>query len=207
MELPTPNQCLDYFFQYKVPYHIKNHCLRVKEVAVFLAKKLAENSNVSINHNINVELVERLALFHDLFKVATIKDLKPFVHHPEDYSAEEIAMWKELRTQFSGMYEGEVAYAIFKDIFPEFALAVKRTADPKTKDKTWEERIVHYADWRVVQNQVVTLKQRLDDLKLRYTPRQSWDNYEELIEADEDKIFSNLNFLPEDLNLKIESEK
>ena len=53
IKLPTQQQCLDYFEEYKVPENIQRHCLKVQEVAVFLAGKL-KNSGVKIN----IELVQ-----------------------------------------------------------------------------------------------------------------------------------------------------
>jgi len=66
MNLPTKEQSLQYFEDYVVPRNIYRHCLVVREVANFLAKKLSE-SDVKINK----ELVDRVSLLHDLFKVVT----------------------------------------------------------------------------------------------------------------------------------------
>ena len=38
MKLPTEKQCLDYFTRYNVPKNIFAHCLKVREVSVFLCE-------------------------------------------------------------------------------------------------------------------------------------------------------------------------
>ena len=38
MKLPTEQQCLDYFAEYKVPKNIFSHCVKVREVSVFLSQ-------------------------------------------------------------------------------------------------------------------------------------------------------------------------
>jgi len=194
MNLPTEEQSLACFSRYNVPKNIQEHCLKVKEVAVFLAKKLRE-SGVEIN----VELVDRSALFHDLFKVVILEKLEANLeYHPEEYSAEEISMWEKLRKKYRGLYENEVAYEILRKDYPELAAAVKNSSDPRNQKKSWEETIVHYADWRVFKESVVQLNERLDYFKQRYPKNDDiWNQYKFVIKDIENKIFTNLDFTPE----------
>ncbi len=204
MNLPTQQECLGYFEQYKVPSNIKSHCLKVTEVAVFLAKRLQQKGLP-----VNAHLVTCAALMHDLFKVVVLEKLEPCEqYHPEPYSEEELVMWRELRQKYPNMYESEVAYEIFKDEFPKLALVVKNSSDPKNRNKTWEELIVHYADWRISGEQIIVLDKRLAYLKERY-PRtdNAWDEYSSVIKGDEQKIFSHLPFTPEQLKEKLDNEQ
>ncbi|MDP3640566.1 MAG: HD domain-containing protein, partial [Nanoarchaeota archaeon] len=66
MILPTEQQCLDYFDKYKVPKNIFRHCLKVREVAVFLAEEWEKQGRA-----VDKEFVTCLALLHDLFKAVT----------------------------------------------------------------------------------------------------------------------------------------
>ncbi len=200
MKLPTEQQCLDYFKEYKVPKNIFNHCKKVREVASFLAHQLAK-SGVSLN----MELVDRAALLHDLFKMVTIKELKPNKFHSYMFSEDEIAMWKKLREQYSNMYEGEVAFIIFKEDYPELALALRHASNPRHEDPSWEEVIVHYADWRIFQEKIVSLQDRLLYLQEMY-PREdaAWKRYEQKMKNHESMIFSHLDFAPEELKEAIE---
>ncbi|MEK6900558.1 MAG: HD domain-containing protein [Nanoarchaeota archaeon] len=200
MKLPTEKQCLDYFDEYVVPHNIFKHCLAVREVAVFLAKELQKK-----NIPIDVEQVSRMALLHDLFKVVALDLLQPNKFHKYQFNEKEIAMWKKLREKYKGMYETEVAYEILKDDFPEFAVALKNTSNPYNEHKTWEERLVHYADWRVFQKKVVSLSERLAYLTERY-PRsnEAWEKYRDAVLADETLIFTNLKFQPDEVASLIE---
>ncbi len=203
MNLPTEEECLQYFNEYHVPSNIKKHCVKVREIAVFLAKKLQE-----VGIDINLELVSRSALLHDLFKVVVLEELTPSgQYHPEDYTDDEIAMWKHLREKYPGLYESEVAYEIFKDEFPELALTVKNSSNPRKKDKSWEELVVHYSDWRISGEKVILLRERLDYLKERY-PREDdgWEMYEHVIKKDEAKVFEQLPFSPDKLAEKLSQE-
>lgn len=195
MNIPTEQQCLDYFEQYKVPKNIFQHCLKVREVAVFLAKKLKE-----ADVDVDIKLVGFLAFLHDLFKAVTLKELKPNPFHDYRFSEEEIEMWKLLREKYEGLYENEIAYLVLKDEFPEFAKVLKRASDPWNENPTWEELIVSYADKRVFKKEVVTLSERLEYLQKIY-PREGavWEGNIKLIKELEQKLFSRLGFLPDEL--------
>lgn len=202
MKLPTEKQCLDYFARYNVPKNIFAHCLKVREVSVFLAAKLMQSGI-----NIDQEFVSCLSLSHDLFKAVSLKTLEPNEFHKYPFSAEEIAARESLREKYPGKHEGEVAYEIFKDEYPEFALSLKNVSNPHHENPSWEEMIVHYADWRVFQEKVVPLSRRLDYLRQQY-PRSddAWNRYEKKIRQIEAKIFSNLSFDPERLGENVDKE-
>jgi len=195
MNLPTEQQCLELFEKYKVPSNIKEHCLNVRKVAVFLAKKLTEQGL-----NINVELVDRAALLHDLFKVVALKNIKPNKHHQRTFSAEEKAMWQKLRATYPNMHESQVAYLFFNDEYPDLASTIRRSGDHSVKDRTWEERLIYYIDHRILKNQLVTLSERLIYAREVYPMGDSfWDQVEKEDRLLETDIFSYLLFLPEQL--------
>lgn len=200
MKLPTEKECLEYFKRYHVPENIFQHCQKVKEIAMFFASKL--NCKVEIN----LELVKCLGILHDLFKMVAIKSLEPNKYHNYKFNEKEVNMWKYLREKYPNMYEGDVAYDVFKENYPELALRLKRVSNPKLTDYTWEELIVHYADWRTFREEVVELTERLKYLQSAY-PSPNWDKYEKKMRIDENKIFSHLNFKPEDLAGELENVK
>lgn len=163
MNLPTEQECLNYFEEYCVPRNIFEHCQSVRNLAVFLANKLKE-SGVEVN----MEFVNCLALLHDLFKGATLKEFKPNKFHNYIFSEKEIEKCKELNQKFSGLYEGEIFYRIFYEKFPELAISTKNYCSPKNKNKSWEELLVYYADLRTFRNKIVSLHERIDYLSERY---------------------------------------
>jgi len=199
MRLPTEEQCLDYFSQYCVPKNIKGHCLKVRELAVFIAKQLKETGTT-----INVEFVDRIALLHDIFKVVTIDKLSPNEFYPFEYSEDELNMWKHLREKYPNMHECDVAHLVFKDEFPELAKSLKYVSHTFNEEKNIEEEIAHYADWRILNNQITSLSKRLEDLKARYGDGDGfWDKRVKIILMFEERLFSQLNIKPEQLKTEL----
>ena len=200
MILPTEQQCLDYFDEYKVPKNIFRHCLKVREVAVFLAEELQKQGRA-----IDKEFITCLALLHDLFKAVTFPNLKSNSSrfHQYVYSEEEITMWQMLRAKFAGKFEGEIAHDVFKDDFPELAAALLRQGKPEALLST-EEKIVRYADLRVFQEQVVLKERRFAYLRERYPrPAALWESYEEKARQLEKELFSALPFQLEELAMRL----
>ena len=68
--LPTPKQCSEIMKEYRAPLHILKHSLTVAGLAVFLAKKLKEKGQA-----VNVALVERACLLHDIMRVCDFEEL------------------------------------------------------------------------------------------------------------------------------------
>ncbi len=198
MKLPTQQQCLDYFDEYNVPANIKAHCVKVQEVAVFIAEELRE-----VGVDINVELVRAASLLHDLFKVVTLKSVESTKYHKHEWSDDEKAMWKKLRSTYPGMHESEVAYEIFKDEFPELALALKREGDPYIRDRTIEESIILHADYRLMRTEIVSLDERFTYLREVYRKPEFWDDFAQYCKQEEVRIFAKLPFDPEELKTKL----
>jgi len=200
MKLPTQKECQDYFTKYKVPDNIFRHCCKVREVAVFLARQLKEK-----DISLDIEFVSCLAYFHDLCKMVVITDFgKNKFHKNAVITPEQELFWQEMRKKFENHYEGEMAYTIFKDTYPELALSLKKVSSPKNESPSWEELIVHYADLRVLQEKVVLVSERLAYLRQRYPgSNEKWDKHEQTIRKAEQKIFSRINFHPDGLAVEI----
>ncbi len=194
MKLPTEPQSMDYFRQYCVPKNIVGHCLNVRKVAIFLAKKI-QLKGITVD----LEFVNCMALLHDLFKTVTLSELKPNAFFNYNYSEEEIQMWKQLKAKFPNLYEGEIFYLVFKGEFPELAVALRDLSNQAT-NKSWEELLVHYADGRVLQNEVVTLNKRINYLQKRYNFDLGYleQKKKEIFEI-ENKIMQAVNIPPENL--------
>jgi hypothetical protein len=203
MKLPTRDECIAYFEEYKVPSNIKKHCVRVEEVSTFLAQNI-QKSGVEIS----VDLVSRTGLLHDIFKMVTITDFGNGPHKDAGITPEQIEFWKNMQEKFPNKYEGDVAFEIFKESFPQLAKSIKNAGNPQLEEYTLEEGIVHYADWRVFQNTIVQLQVRLDYLQQRY-PREKniWDVYVTKIKELEATIFMNLEFTPQQLQEKLEIKR
>ncbi len=199
MIIPTEKQCLDLFAEYKVPKNILTHCLKVREVSVFLAEELNK-----VGVSVNVAYVDSLALLHDIFKAVSMDELKPNKFHSYQFSEEEIAMWKKLKEKYGSMTEGDVSYDILKYEFPEIALSLKRIGTPTTEDfPLWEEMIVKYADIRVFKEDIVSAEERIAYVRERYPcDEKTMQEFIDKVKEHEEKIFSKLSYSPEDLKEK-----
>ncbi|MBT3836373.1 HD domain-containing protein [Candidatus Woesearchaeota archaeon] len=201
MKLPTQEQCLQYFEEYHVPENIKIHCLKVQEVANFIALNFKEKE-------INKELISKLAILHDVFKMIAITDFGTGSHKDATLTEEQKKFWQGMKLKHPSCYEGQLASEIFKDDFPELALALKHVSDPQNVDPSWEELIVHYADVRVFKNEVVTFDERWHYLRERY-PREDgvWESCREFQYDLEKKLFQHLPFMPKELKQKMETSQ
>lgn len=166
MKIPNRTKCLALLRQYcrNEFKHIIEHCNLVNKVAVFLAKKLRE-----AGEEVNVKLVDAASLLHDIGKPAEIKQKAGnSIHHV-------------------------LALKILKE-FPEVAEVVKKHVLSEAKNcKTWEEKIVCYADSRVAHQIIVSLDERLADLRVRYPKHiKEIDRYAQHVKKIEEEIFSKL---------------
>lgn len=128
--------------KYNVPENILKHSLVVNKFAIQLANLL-----INEGEQVNKILVDRASLLHDIGK---FKALNKGVSHEEE------------------------GYKILKkEGFNEIANIVKKHSlfsvlNKKEAPVTWEEKIVFYADKRVNEDKIVTLKERMNYLKKRY---------------------------------------
>lgn len=142
-KLPSRQQCLKLLEKYGLPGHIVRHCLAVEKVAVFLAEKLRE-----AGEQIDVDLVSRAALLHDIDKAET---LKPGFGHLHGQMGKEI---------------------LEKEGFPELGqLALRHLMFRNFEENpfdSWEEKVLNYADKRVNHDKIVSLDERFEYLLKRY---------------------------------------
>ncbi len=143
MTLPSREQCLQLLHKYKVPENIVRHSLQVERVAVFLARKMKQ-----AGEKVDVELVGRAALLHDIDKTKTLEQGFRHLH-------------------------GKISRALLeKEGFPKIgAIAEKHHIYYILGEKpfsNWEEKIVYYADKRVNHDQIVSLEDRFKYLAASY---------------------------------------
>ncbi|MBW1614866.1 MAG: HDIG domain-containing protein [Deltaproteobacteria bacterium] len=152
-------------------YHVPDHIIQHSEMVCKVAVFLAEKLNSHGEHLIIPE-IEAAALLHDITKMEGITTRQD---HAET--------GKELLHKHGLKRIGEIALPIS------------------------EEEIINYSDKRVMHTRVVTLPERFADLQKRYSFRGSDKNTIKRIIALEsktyeleNKIFSKLDFIPEDLS-------
>ena len=158
--LPTRKECLTILAEYQVPPHIVSHSKIVAKLAVFLAQRLNENGEA-----INIALLEGACLLHDLLRVHDFKE-SDYNNFERNLPEEGKAKWQQLRAKYKANSHEDAAYDILKEKYPALALTIKRhrymaLLDEKEKPDTWEEKLLYYADKRVMHDKIVPLKERL----------------------------------------------
>ena len=161
--LPTRKQCFDILKEHRVPSHIVRHSVAAAKLAVFLAERLKEKGIA-----VDVNLVDRACLLHDVLRMCDLNDYSRFEH-----SAAHKTKWESLKAKYKGLCHENAAAALLCDKYPQLAQVIRKhryTAIARQKDKprTWEEKLVYYADKRVMHDSIVPLKQRLEEAHKRY---------------------------------------
>ena len=174
MKLPTREGCFKLLEKYGTFPHIIEHCKVVNKVAVYLAKKLKEKGI-----EINVDLVDRASLLHDIAKSKTIRENIPPEEENHHIDGEEI---------------------LIKEGYPEVGRVIRMHSLKEIKNlKTWEEKVMQYADLRVRHTRIVSIKERIEDLYKRYNvpPEKRVD--EKLVYNLEKEIYDVIGESPEKL--------
>ena len=180
MNLPTQAECSELFIKYNTPKNVIDHSKKVNLVAIFLAKKLAEN-----DVDINIELVDKASLLHDLVRI------------PEQIND------PELKTK----HHAYINYEILKNDYPEMAEVIREhrfeaIINPELLD-TWEKKIVSYADKRVNNDQIVNVDTRIKKGLERWKLSGQEDNLDEVLKnlkIMEKQIFNKISLNPKDIN-------
>lgn len=138
MNIPTKEECLKILKENSVPGNIVAHLKAVHDFSLKICDIL-DKKGIKANR----ELVAAGALLHDLKKLS-----------PNDHVIEGFEYIKSIG-------------------FPEVAEVVKRhgLAHLDSRDfspKTWEEKIVFYADKRVKNDGIVSVDERFEYIKQRY---------------------------------------
>ena len=177
-KVPSVDQCYTLLNEYHVPDHIIQHSEMVCKVAVFLADKL--NSQ---GENLSISEVRAAALLHDITKMEGIE-----THQDHAKTG------KELLYKLGFKRIGEIVAEHIK------------LQDGRNSSSISEEELINYSDKRVMHTQVVTLTERFADLRKRYGFKQLDKKIVDRILALEsktyeleNKIFSKLNFPPNEL--------
>ena len=185
--------------KYHLPENLQMHMLRV-----------AACSNLIIDNwngpDIDKQAIIRVNLLHDMGNMVKI---------PEDFSKDEefIKIRKEYFDKY-GTNDHEINLEIGKqEGLTEKELTIldgkrSRKNEETLKSNSYERKICAYCDQRVAPNGVVSIKERLEDAKVRYKnkPLSVWSNEEKanhLIECSlgiEKQIMKHCKLNPEDIN-------
>jgi hypothetical protein len=168
--LPSREECDDLIEACRVPTHIVEHSEAVARLGVFLAERLND-----AERTVDVALVDRACLLHDILRVCEFP-LEDFSWSESPVTEADQATWRRLKAQYDGTGHEDAAAAFLKATYPVLAETIRRhryTAILAAEDKprTWEEKLVYYADKRVMHDTIVPLRARLDEAHRRNAAR------------------------------------
>ena len=173
MKLLTHEQIIKWYKELDTPDNIIDHVILVNKISNFLAKKLVEKGV-----EVNLELVDASSLVHDLDKWLCVNDEK--INH--GFKTEEILKEKG---------------------YPELGYYARQHRGDLIVHglKTWEEKIVFYADKRAQGDKIVSLQERFDYINKRYPAKDEKLRKKQIkLTFDlEKEIFDRLDIKPEDL--------
>ena len=160
MIAPTKEECLKILKSNNVPDNVIARSEQVCNVALKIAD-LLEKKGIKVNKN----LIAAASLLHD------VKKLSPNDHVIEGYEFIKSLGFQEV----AEVMKKHGLYHLSKDEFVP---------------KTWEEKIVFYADKRVKGNKIVSVDERFEYIKQRYK-RQDVDKEIEFTKKIEKELLDN----------------
>jgi len=168
MKIPSVEDCYELLAQCHVPKHIIRHCQATAALAVELAEKIAANGI-----EVDIDFVHRACLLHDIIRFCDFCEPLELMFE-EPASEKDLQRWRLLSERYKGARHEEAGYEFLKDKYPEIALAIKRHAygaliQKENCPQTIEEKLVYYADKRVMHDKVVSLAERLEEGHRRNT--------------------------------------
>lgn len=163
----TDQQVANLIKEFHMPLHVRRHCATVANFACQLGEKL-----LAVGEKIDLTLLRHAALLHDLVRVVDFQEFHP-EKFPDPVTPEDVTFWKELREKYKGLHHADAGAQILTERgFGQVAKLVSRHRFLQIKEgfDSWEEKLLYYADKRTKHDQVVPLKERLDDGRKRNVP-------------------------------------
>jgi uncharacterized protein len=174
----THARCIKLLKENETPRNIWLHNRKVNSVAMFLAKQFT-NKGIELD----LESIDKASLMHDIKKYHELSGILKDMHEIE---AEKL---------FNKLNQTKIANLVGKH---------KTSALLNKNLLTWEEKIVFYADKRVLHDKIVSIDERIEDGTKRYKDNHHYTGDEKLISLKmhdlESQIFKKLGMKPTDIN-------
>lgn len=161
------------FKEYKTPKHVLNHIEKVTSVADKVANNLIKNWVL-----VDKDLVHSGAMLHDFIRYIDFNWWLQREKIPYKCSDDDFEFWKKMEKKYKGIHHAIVANEILcSKWYPELWSVVMAHKSRQIFEwfNTIEEKIVYYADKRVVHDEIVSIKHRIEDWKKRYS--REWDDW------------------------------
>jgi tRNA threonylcarbamoyladenosine biosynthesis protein TsaE len=169
--------------KYKPPKNVQEHIKKVNKVSVYLYNYLKNKYILDKN------IIKQSANFHDLLRYIDFNDGISRKKFPQ-VKNKTLKNWQNIKKEYQNLGHGEACNLLLKKIgFPLLGSIIKKHQDIFITEgflNTYE-KILFYADLSCKHNKIVSTKERLKDLKLRY-PKPQNPNFWQILE----KISKNL---------------
>lgn len=189
--------------EHHLPDHIVKHCENVYKIAKLIGEKYQAKGE-----SIDLENLLSAALLHDLFRIADIPEegYKKLWNKAEKYDQ---ITWDSIRKRYKGKNHSEAAYDFLMHKGEEKVASMikkhyfKAIIDPINKPSTLEEKILTYADKRVLHDKIVPMSERFEDGNKRHSSKE--ENMDELNKiydayyALEKELLDPIGLKPEDI--------
>lgn len=151
-------QIQDFYDEFHVPKHVIAHMETVWKVAKKILQEF-EKKGFDLDH----EIVKTAALLHDALRVSDFKDLNP-KHFNQKVTATDMMKWMELRDKYGKIGHAKAISKILSERgHKKLGLLIEKHDFKRIDDlKTWEEKILYYADKRAEGDRITKLKERLE---------------------------------------------
>ncbi len=158
--------------RYRVPEHIGSHMQKVAKVAVFIGRRINKKNG---RRTVKINLVRNAALLHDLLKVCEFKK-SDRIFKDTQYDGLTKRIWINIINRYRGMSHIRAAESLMNDLNePVLAQIIRKhdhsclvSSDPRLRPQTIEEKILYYADKRVLHDAVVSMEYRFEEGRQRY---------------------------------------
>ncbi|MFP4403024.1 MAG: HD domain-containing protein [Candidatus Woesearchaeota archaeon] len=208
--LPTIKRCNLIYEKLYTPKNVINHSVLVSKISVLIAKLINKTND---KFKINVDLVKKASLLHDCFKFLEFSEVNDSTLN--ENNDKKIIVWQKFKKQFSNLNHCMAGFEFFKDDYYELALIIKKhdyksiiSDDESNRPITIEEKIVSYADKRVMHSKIVSLEKRflegLNRWKLKFNKDVDFNLIKQINEAYFNLEYELFNLIDLD---KIEIEK
>ncbi|MEK7136742.1 MAG: tRNA (adenosine(37)-N6)-threonylcarbamoyltransferase complex ATPase subunit type 1 TsaE [Patescibacteria group bacterium] len=141
-----------------LPDHIVRHCDVVGLLAKDFAQELVKRGMV-----VRPEALLHAGILHDLFR---------FLDFPREEERTSKPVWVELAKKYTCHHEEACARFLEEQGFPGLATIIRphglHEANPLPALQSLEQKILFYADKRVIFDKIVTIDERFDDFMRRY---------------------------------------
>lgn len=173
--------------KFHTPPHIIDHMRKVAQ----LCDKLADGL-IKKGQNIDKKSLIYAALLHDVIRVCDIKNFEP-QNFPQKPTQADIRYWKNLRAKYGKIgHEEAMARLLEKIGESEIGNLVRKHSFFKVAElKTWEEKIIYYADKRVKGDKIVSLSERFSKSSKTTTREKDIEKKVRLLENQFRKILGN----------------